>query len=85
MSSKPQQAKARSTRRRVLCAHPGSQTQSSLKREQTVTMEIPLRRRRGRSFRRVLKSEEEAVREGKSELCVVAMNAGNAAGAKAER
>lgn len=32
-----------------------------------------------------VRSEAEAEREGKSELCVVAMNAGNAAGAKAER
>jgi hypothetical protein len=32
-----------------------------------------------------VRSEDEAGREGKSERCVVAMNAGNAAGAKAAR
>ena len=82
MASGRQQATARRARWRARRAHPGSQAQSSLNGECAVTVEIRVLAQGIAHPPTSLASEEEDIEARKSEAPIVAVNPGNAGGAK---
>lgn len=82
MVSRRQQATAQPTLWQVSCAHPGSTTAASLTTRTGSNPGDPIVGAEQAHVPTSLKSEEGSIGGGKSEVSIVATNAGNAAGAK---